>query len=439
MSVFNDTLNIVYNKKPLEELLQEYLTHPIKIKNIVITKEFDSKDIVLKYYPDINFRYIEHIDSFYTKYIKYKNKYFKLKQNSGLTYIIENKNKIQKHFSSFEFCSIEDISIYNIFHLNDMEGITTGYSGGVLYCGMIEDIETVFKFFNMKEITDSNSNEIGITNYISDYILNNNNKKLTDNITGFYYSIRCVDYLIQDYPFIEELRMKLPKHNYNDIQMMIVEKVNGDLKGFLKNYLPNKNKLITNNEKKNIIKMFDSIIFQVIYILYLLDYHMDGFIHGDLHLGNILIKPTKNINTTFHITRKIYYDDEEPDSIVSKIKLNTFGIIPKLWDFSTSYVGSINKNLTDKTFTDKYFSYLGNIKPIKFNNKPLNKDIKFFLESIMLLSSIYYIPSEYISELINNFEGKSITRIFSIFLSTIESKYTDNNIDQQSSDFIIQF
>ena len=68
MSIFNDHINLVNIKKSIDDILVDALNNPIKIKYAIINKSFDKK-IVLKYFPDIEFKYIEEIDKFYMKYI----------------------------------------------------------------------------------------------------------------------------------------------------------------------------------------------------------------------------------------------------------------------------------------------------------------------------------------------------------------------------------
>lgn len=70
----NDHINLININESVENILKKSLYNPIKIKYAIITKDFD-KDIVLKYYPSIEFKYIEQFDELYLKYHKYKTKY----------------------------------------------------------------------------------------------------------------------------------------------------------------------------------------------------------------------------------------------------------------------------------------------------------------------------------------------------------------------------
>lgn len=442
MSIMNNHINLVYVKKPLYEVLEDALTNPIKINYAIITKEFTNKDFVRKYFPDIKFKYIEQLDEMYVKYVKYKNKYLKLKHQIGGSNIIEmkdNYNKITKYFSDKNICTIEDINIYNIISLCDNTGITRNFGGGYLFSGMIEDIECVFKFLKIceKSKPDININEIGITHYISDYFLNHENQKITDNFITFYHQKRCTDFLIQDYPMSRIISEKIPKEDIttNDITIMVVEKVFGDLCYFLKSNLIEKDKEMNEEQKENVIKLFDSILFQIIYTLYIFNKEFKRFIHGDLHVGNILIKKEPLKTKKYKIIRHL--DNDNPNDLTEfNIEIPTYGITPKIWDFATSNVELVNEKIknNDTEFINKYFSYkMDNTLNSIHNNK--YEDLLFLLKSIVNLCGNYCLPCEYIKKLQEIFTGKSIDTIFNIFLNTIIEKYSNNNITKDDCDY----
>ncbi len=63
----NNHINLLNLNDSIENILKKSFNNPIKIKYAIITKDFD-KDSVLKYYPEIEFKYIEQIDELYLKY-----------------------------------------------------------------------------------------------------------------------------------------------------------------------------------------------------------------------------------------------------------------------------------------------------------------------------------------------------------------------------------
>jgi len=447
MSILNDHINLVnVNVKDLSEILIKSIDNPIKIKYAIINKNFN-KDIVIKFFPDIKFKYIEHIDELYVKYIKYKSKYLKLKQQVGgsnISQMKENYKIINEYFLEKDICTIDDISIYNIFFLSDNSGITRGYGGGYLLSGMVESIECIFKLFKICEnnnIPDKNINEIGITNYISKYFLNHSNPKLTDNFITFYHDKRCADFLLQDYPLNLMLSSKIPEEDKtnNDVNIMVVEKVTGDLRGFLETKLPKKVDTITPEINKEIIQILDSILFQIVYTLFIFNKEFNGFVHGDLHMGNILIKNEPVLKTKkYKIIRHL--DDEDNTNITEyNIEIKTYGITPKIWDFATSFVKNINDKIKEKDedFITKYFNYKKYNNLIHYSNQIINRDLSFLLRSIISLSTTYYLPEKYIEEITEIFNNTNIERIFNIFLTRINESNQNDSITQDDCDYYL--
>lgn len=124
---------------------------------------------------------------------------------------------------------------------------------------------------------------------------------------------------------------------------MVVEKVFGDLRVFLESKLIEKTQIFTDNNKTNIIKLLDSIFFQIVYTLFVFNKEFGGFVHGDLHLGNILIGTEKKLTKKYKI--RMEFDLSESDMSNESdgyqdylIEVNTYGITPKIYDFATTYV-----------------------------------------------------------------------------------------------------
>ena len=455
MSIFNDHINLVNIKKSIDDILVDALNNPIKIKYAIITKSFDKK-IVLKYFPDIEFKYIEEIDKFYMKYFKYKTKYITLQKQLGGTNINNMKyyyEEINKFLSDKNICDFNDIVVSDLIILSEQNGITKGYGGAYLLSGNINLIDSVFKLFKIfeKGKPDKNINEIGLTHYISDYFLNHINRKISDNFITFYNSKRCVNFFLDNHYIkkykqyiIETIDIKDDDITTKDINIMIVEKVNGDLGGFLKSFLIKKKSgsLIEIDEAKSIepqvIEMFDSIFFQIIYTLFIFNKEFNGFIHNDFHLGNILVKKDELLTKKFKIQRIL--DDEDVEDITEyNIEVKTFGITPKIWDFATSYLGSVNSMIKDNNieFIKKYFDYKNFNDLIKYDEQSLilNKDLTFLLNSIELLGLKYYLPNDYIIEIKKIFSSNNIIKIFNQFIERMDSKYKNDLITLNNCDF----
>ncbi len=465
--IFNDHINFFPNEdiKYVEKLLIKSLNNPIKIKFAVITKNFNT-DILFKYYPDIKIKYLEDIDEFYIKYCKYKTKYLILKEELK-TSLIDNDSKknydiVNSFLNKKDICTDEDILINKIIFLSEEKGITKGYGGAYLLGCIIESVECVAKLFTIKEknihTPDSNINEIGITHFISDYFLSNPNKKITDNFIIFYGSKRCTDFLLQKNP----LNIMLSELNNNtnifnkDINIMIVEKVFGDLYSYLDNVLIKKNNKFSDEDKKNTIKILDSIFFQIIYALFVFNKEFGEFVHGDLHLGNILVSLEKKLTKKYNI-KMILDQTESDDSINSSdgyieylIEIETFGITPKIYDFATTYVKKINdicgavikkSDLSNNiAFLDKYFSYRKDNNLIYYPNLVKNNDMYFLFSSIIKkLNYSHYMPEEYIIELDSVFKNNSIDKIFKIFLFKMNTFYKNNNINENNCDYLYIF
>jgi len=277
---------------------------------------------------------------YYKKYLKYKNKYFLLRGGNKYNEYI---SAINSYFKDKNICTKDDLHIDGIRMLKEDVGALKGFGGAHLLFGSINRIPVCVKIFVFNEKTvenyDKNINEIGLTHFISDYFLSH--PKLTDNFTTFYISRHCDKYLENELKISKDLR-EFEKNIYNtDANIMIVEKVMGDLKSFIvKNYkLPNFPKIIL------------SILIQICYTLQTFKTQFGEFYHGDFHSGNILLADEVKEMKTYIIIKG--------DLINYKLKLKTFNLCPKIWDFQTSYIKYINDKLliNDDTIISKFFNY----------------------------------------------------------------------------------
>jgi hypothetical protein len=326
--------------------------------------------------------------NYYLKYLKYKQKYFDLKDQ--ISYVQggsikqkyfdlkrggnyeENIARINHYFSTTDLCLAEDLGIEGTRPLNPSTGATKGYGGSHLYFGNVGDIPVSIKIFLFKKLEgiDKNLNEIGLTHFISDYFMKN--PKITDNITVFYTSKRCINYLdshlrIADH--INSIDEDVTKVYNCDVNVMIVEKVMGDLKGYI-----NANKSIP-----TIHNILVSILFQACYTLLVFNEKFGHFYHGDFHCGNILLKEEEK-------EFKVYKLILDGDPYI--IKLQTFKLCPKLWDFQTSYVKEINDKLlvNDHSTLTTFFRYLNTDRFLEVKGEStIDKDLQELLKSILLL------------------------------------------------------
>lgn len=76
MCLWNDTLSIVYEKteSEIKNILQKYINNPIKIKYIIITKNFEHKRLIYDYYPEVEIKYLEDVNPSFYNYLKKINK-----------------------------------------------------------------------------------------------------------------------------------------------------------------------------------------------------------------------------------------------------------------------------------------------------------------------------------------------------------------------------
>lgn len=124
--------------------------------------------------------------------------------------------------------------------------------------------------------------------------------------------------------------------HYGDNQIGILVMKEYDL-GSIDNYIWNENNF---ELLKNIIKQ---VIFSIIYA-----YNKKGFIHGDLHTGNILLKPKRNCLIKYENKTLNLYDlevvimDFEKSKLQQKNKMSD--LIKNILKFMTSIISTCLKN-----------------------------------------------------------------------------------------------
>ncbi len=317
------------------------------------------------------------------KYLKYKNKYLSLKMYGGSPFL----DRVKSYFAGKDICTKDDLFISDFKSLTPSTGATIGYGGALVYYGNINTpegmIPVVVKFFSLianrptgaKDKTDKGVNEIGLTHYISNHFLKPENKKLTNNFTTFYYNIKCSDYILKTFEQSKALlsgtRQTTEPIINNDSNIMIVEKLSGDLKGYIKAKIGN----------PNLFKIVISILIQIALTLIIFNKEFKFFSHGDFHSGNILLLIDPAINI-----KKIRYTSQFFDY---KINLNTYNIIPKIWDFATSNLKVINDQFKKDIKPSPFFDYLGTVKPLIHTQDAgyetgITNDVRYLFSSILL-------------------------------------------------------
>lgn len=363
-------------------------------------------------------------DNFYKKkYIKYKIKY--LKMIGGLTSAeyklyktaIDTYYKIQENF----VCNKNGLEIINTSPLSVSGGIH-GHGGAFLYNGIINTperghIQVVLKLFSVPDnimrrsqnplVNDEpiikDKNEIGITHYISDNMLESGQ---TDIFTMVYKTFLCDNSMLNYINEINRLSINKDIRSYQHepttyTTIMVVEKVKGDLRSeiitgirdMFDNYLDGQDELITNKLKYMEDKIL-SILMRVAYGYIKFNEIFEGFYHGDLHCGNILLSLDDRL-------QEVNYEHNFEDEIL-KIECKTFGIHPKLWDFQTSYVKKLNdeikKQPNDGKIITKYFDYLLNMGMVPSATEGINmvaaerKDVNDLITSIIMSYNV--IPND---------------------------------------------
>jgi hypothetical protein len=98
---------------------------------------------------------------------------------------------------------------------------------------------------------------------------------------------------------------------HNNFQILLAEEVNESLCKLLV-----KRRLNVDNLK--------SMLFQIFYTLYVLQFYFPGFSHNDLHIGNILYKQ-KSLNNAYKILQTTYYVDDNYEIYLWDMYFSTLG------------------------------------------------------------------------------------------------------------------
>ncbi len=356
--------------------------------------------------------------------------------------------KVREYYKDHDICSSPK------FHLNNFRsllGQTFGTSNSTLFLGdiTIGDIEEGYTKLPVivKEITipckysgykntqerwsrfkrdnteskyvenDLQVNEIGITNILSDYLLlkkNRDNTNITLHVPLFYFYANCKNiypntenkslctgedikqinppHLVNDTRLYKNLYALYQNANFTeDTNLMIVEKLDGDVSALIENILEeikqDLGNMITGLEKlSDILK---SIYYQLIYILLVLNSEFKKFCHNDLHLGNILFLKKSSENMIFDI-----YTDKK----YTRKVFNDCGFIIKLWDFGTSYVKIINdiikKQAKEIDYKDDYpFPRKGYVYT-KDNINPIIKNFYSYMDEGQIFNTYENISND---------------------------------------------
>lgn len=260
-----------------------------------------------------------------------------------------------------------------LYHFNILRLKSIGVSGDILAQGQIIlsncVISTVIKFFKIpcpfkrfvvgnreiikpRHVNDKNRYELGNTLYLTDKILMNP-IYLTHHITFAYNSRICTsayestismcnpnrqltlnEYLVSTNPNLKKFpqnafRTDYMNHELDDIiRYLVVEHLDGDLEQWINFQLSAKQDIIIFDYK------LLSMLIMIAYTLYVLDDHLQGFTHGDLGPRNILIQliqPSTNF-WKYQIKSSQYNQN---------FYIMAQNAIPKLWDFSNTYIGNI--------------------------------------------------------------------------------------------------
>ncbi len=260
-----------------------------------------------------------------------------------------------------QLCDIENIVSDVVqensnFMIKKLHKLAGGKSGDIVFSGIIKkngyEKEVVIKICYYRKPTmhryfsrdldiynaKKNNNEIAIAHYISNYFLMNPN--LTDNFTLFYASVGCKDFFDKNKIFQQQNSFKydmLLSPSTKNVGILVVEKAICDIKHFVQNF----------RQTSFFGEKMVSIIIQITNALIIFNKHLGGFFHGDFHTGNVLIsnesKERKKIFIKFC------------DGTTNKLYIKTYGICPKIWDFSATHIGNLFHNRNENS---NYFNYL---------------------------------------------------------------------------------
>lgn len=282
---------------------------------------------------------------------------------------------------------------------NFRRALSTGLSasGMSFGTGIVNKIDVFVKLFikpcqfnllrpnlrKRKIVDDANELEIGITSLISSLLIPVTEKVFTQNLIFLYGYHQCqyafesdnsqctgtpippqkywmvsqklcneID-AIDKYaqcryiPRYYESEGRQPNQIDDTINYMVVERASGDLENLLDTQI---DELIQGVLTiKRFDEIWDSIIFQIIYTLAVLNNIFSPFVHGDMGLRNVLYSKVPSGDSTY-FSYTLYENTYNVE--------NT-GFIPKLWDFSNTL---ITRKILDVMKIDPHFRYLDDIQ-----------------------------------------------------------------------------
>ena len=309
-----------------------------------------------------------------------------------------NSRNLVPLFDAFKIKNQPDLGLDDI---GTLALKSEGVSGDALASGSLtlnnQTVYVVIKFFRVpcqyktivhgnkiicrpQDVIDKNQYEMGNTMLLTDIILLNE-KHLTPHITFAFKSGVCTsgyetevsmcnpnnliepnsflipsncDSLFSHYPQCAFRSDYMNRQLDDSIRYLIVEKVNGDLEQWITDHL---------QEDDLPISEFDHILLSMLvmitYTLYVLDDYLEGFLHGDMGPRNILFTNVQASDKywKYEINNKAFY-------------IQAHGTVPKLWDFSNTYIGSYHK---------EHFNYIKNTN---------NRDVKPFTEDLSILLKV---------------------------------------------------
>jgi hypothetical protein len=276
-----------------------------------------------------------------------------------------------------------------------------GMSGDILTKGFINlddnEVPIVIKFFKIpcsyktfvhgnrnvtrsRNVDDKNQYEIGNTLLLTDKILLNG-KYLTHHITFAFASKICTsgyetttsmcnpNFTVQPNSFLIPadcegkfkdhpqcaFQSDYMNHELDDtIRYLVVEMTNGDLEQWILIQFMRIKKLQLTIEEFDYMLL--SLLMMIAYTLYILDDYLQGFVHGDLGPRNILYSECLPSDKywKYQVNGKTFY-------------IKAHGIVPKLWDFSTTHIGASHP---------EYFDYI---------SKDTHKNPPHFKEDLSIL------------------------------------------------------
>jgi ATP-dependent Clp protease ATP-binding subunit ClpA len=205
-------------------------------------------------------------------------------------------------------------------------------------------------------LTDSFGRRINFTNTIIIMTSNIGAKKVSE--FGDPLGFKTSSSEIQEYEVRKTMIQKSLKQHFNPEFLNRIDDVilfNSLDNETLKKIIVIEVEKLTNRLKdKNYKISFDKTIINQIFASLLLAYITFGFIHNDLHVGNILLKKTSKPYFTYKIKNKT-------------IKIQTQGIQIVFFDFDRSYFVENNDNNFVKFLSDINFF----TSPIRFLTEPL--------------------------------------------------------------------